>query len=100
MEGPRNVLEDPEAAVAAVVAQEDHCDRGLGGLVAALRQVEGLESRLPLGPHVVAAGLGFVGGLAGNHQDHQDLPVGWAVPGIALGAGSAEFAPPAAVEGP
>jgi len=100
LEGPQNVLEDPEAAVAAVVAQEDHCGRGLGGLVAASRQVEGLGCQLPLGPHVVAAGLGFEGGLAGNHQDHQDLPVGWAAPGIALVAGSAELAPPAAVEGP
>ena len=97
MEGPRNVLEDPEPAV---VAQEDHCGQGLGGLVAATMQVEGVEHQLPLGPDEVAADLGFVGGLAGNHQDHQDLPVGWAAPGIVLVAGSAELAPPAAVEGP
>lgn len=76
MEGPQNVLEDPEAAVAAVVAQEDHCGRGLGGLVAASRQVEGLGCQLLLGPLVVAAGLGFEEGLAGNHQVHQDLPAG------------------------
>ena len=76
MEGPRNVLGDPEVAV-AVVAQEDHCGRGLGDLAAAWRQVEGrLEHQLPLG--VGAAGLGLVGGLvAGRLRAHQNLlPVG------------------------
>lgn len=65
--------------------------------MAALRQVEGLEFQLPLGPRVVAADLGFEGGLAGSHQD---LPVGLAAPGIALEAESAVFAPPAAAEDP
>jgi len=96
------VLEDPEVAAAAVVAvaQEDHCGRGLEDLGAALRQVEGLERQRCLDPRVVAVDLGLVGDLAGSHRDHQDLPVGWAAPGIAHGAGSAEPAPPAAVEGP
>jgi len=69
----------------------------LEGLVAALRQVEGLEPQLPLGLRVVAADLGFEGGPAGSHQD---LPVGLAAPGIALEAESAVFAPPAAAEDP
>ena len=79
------MLEDPEPAV---VAQEDHCGQGLGGLVAATMQVEGVEHQLPLGPDEVAADLGFVGGLAGNHQD---LPVDWAAPGIALVASPFSF---------
>jgi len=97
------VLEDPGVAAAAVVAvaQEDHCGQGLEGLAAASKQVEGLERQVHLAPRVVAVDLGLVGGLAGSHRDHQDLPVGWGAPGIALGAGSAEPAPPAAaVEGP
>ena len=93
MAGPQNVLEDPEAAAAARVTREDHHRRGWEG---ASRQVEGLERQLPLG--LVAADLGFVVGLAGSHQGHQDLPVGLAAPGIALGAESPEFALPAAVE--
>ena len=96
------MLEDPEVAAAAVVAvtQEDHCGRGLEDLGVALRQVEGLERQLRLDPRVVAVDLGLVGGLAGSHQDHQDLLVGWAAPGIAHGAGSGEPALPAAVEDP
>ena len=102
MEGHQSVLEDPEVAAAAVVAvtQEDRCGRGLEDLGVVLRQVEGLERQLRLDPRVVAVDLGLVGGLAGSHQDHQDLPVGWAAPGIAHGAGSAEPALPAAVEDP
>ena len=103
MEGPLNVLEDPEVAAAAavvVVVQEDRCGQGLEDLVAASRQVEELERQLPLDPRVVAVDLGLVGGPAGTHRDHQDLPVDWEDPEIDLGAGSAELAPLAAVEGP
>ena len=103
MEGPLNVQGDPEvAAVAAVVvvAQEDRCGQGLEDLVAASRQVEELERQLHLDPRVVAVDLGLVEDLAGSHRDRQDLPVDWEDPGIDLGAGSAELAPPAAVEGP
>jgi len=100
LEGPLNVMEDPEVAAAAVVVvvveQEDHCDRGLEDPEAALKQVEELlvEHQLPLDPHVVAAVdlVDPVEGLAGSQGDHQDLPVvDWEDPGIDLEAGSVEL---------
>jgi len=80
LEDPLNVLEDPEVAAAAavvVVVQEDRCGQGLEDLEVALRQVVGLlEHQLPRDLHVVAVDLGLVGGLAGTHRGHQDLPAG------------------------
>lgn len=111
MEGPLNVMEDPEVAAAAAVVvevQEDHCGRGLEDLEAALKQVEELlvEHQLLLDPLVVAVVdlVDPVEGLAGSQGDHQDLPVvGWEDPGIDLEAGSVELElepAAAAVEGP